>query len=140
MTDLSLGVNILEKKTLIIQHLGYTVSYCKKKIKVLWSRKQENIHVHICTPMCLGSQSCLDSVTPGLQPARLLCSWNFLDKNTGVGCYFLLQGIFPTQELNPYLLRWHVGSLPLSHLRSLVFEKNKYISLTNVTLFLKPRF
>ena len=48
--------------------------------------------------------------------------------------------IFPTQELNPYLLRWQVDSLPLSHLGSLVFEKNKYISLTNVTLFLKPRF
>ena len=26
-------------------------------------------------------------------------------KNTGVGCHFLLQGIFPTQGLNPCLLR-----------------------------------
>ena len=26
-------------------------------------------------------------------------------KNTGVGCHALLQGIFPTQELNPSLLR-----------------------------------
>ena len=26
-------------------------------------------------------------------------------KNTGVGCHFLLQGIFPTQELNPALLQ-----------------------------------
>ena len=25
-------------------------------------------------------------------------------KNTGVGCHFLLQGIFPTQRLNPHLL------------------------------------
>ena len=32
----------------------------------------------------------------GLKPARFLCAWNFLDKNTGVGCHFLLQGIFPT--------------------------------------------
>ena len=29
----------------------------------------------------------------------------FLGKNTGVGCHFLLQGIFPTQGSNPYLLR-----------------------------------
>ena len=36
----------------------------------------------------------------GLQPARLLCPWNFLGKNTGVGCYFLLQGIFLTQGSN----------------------------------------
>ena len=27
----------------------------------------------------------------GLQPARLLCPWDFLGKNTGVVCYFLLQ-------------------------------------------------
>ena len=27
----------------------------------------------------------------GLQPARLLCSWDFLGNNTGVGCHFLLQ-------------------------------------------------
>ena len=28
----------------------------------------------------------------------------FPGKNTGVGCHFLLQGIFLTQELNPGLL------------------------------------
>ena len=27
----------------------------------------------------------------GLSPARLCCRWNFLGKNTGVGCHFLLQ-------------------------------------------------
>ena len=40
----------------------------------------------------------------GLQPARLLCPWDFPDKNTGVAYHFLLQGIFPTQGLNPSLL------------------------------------
>ena len=34
-----------------------------------------------------------------------------LSKNTGVGCHFLLQGIFPTQGPNPSLLLWHAGSL-----------------------------
>ena len=33
----------------------------------------------------------------GLQPARLLCPWDSPGQNTGVDCYFLLQGIFPTQ-------------------------------------------
>ena len=33
-----------------------------------------------------------------------LCSWGFPGKNTGVGCRFLLQGIFPTQGLNLCLL------------------------------------
>ena len=43
-----------------------------------------------------------------LQSSRLLCPWNFPGKNTGVGCYFLLQGIFLTQGLNLCLLhcRW----------------------------------
>ena len=48
---------------------------------------------------------------------RLVCPWNFPDKNTGVGCHFLLQGSFPTQVLNPRLLpllRWQAGSLPLA--------------------------
>ena len=38
-------------------------------------------------------------------------------KNTGVGCYALLLGIFPTQGLNMgplCLLHWQAGSLPLA--------------------------
>ena len=31
-----------------------------------------------------------------------------------MGCYFLLQGIFPTQGSNLRLLHWQAGSLPLS--------------------------
>ena len=40
----------------------------------------------------------------GLQPPRLLFPWDFPGKNTGMGCYFLLQGIFLTQRSNPRLL------------------------------------
>ena len=36
----------------------------------------------------------------GLQPSRLLCPQNSPGQNTGVGSHSLLQGIFPTQELN----------------------------------------
>ena len=53
----------------------------------------------------------------GLWPAKLLCPWDSSGKNTGVGCYTLLQGIFPTQGWNPgllHLLHWRVGSLPLA--------------------------
>ena len=58
-----------------------------------------------------------DSVTYGLQPARLLCPWNSPGKNTGVDCHALLQGIFPIQGSNPCLLRllhWKVSSSPLA--------------------------
>ena len=44
---------------------------------------------------------------------------NPMDKNTGVGYHAHLQGIFPTQELNPHLLcvlHWQVGTLPLAPL------------------------
>ena len=34
----------------------------------------------------------------------LLCPWDSPGKSTGVGCHALLQGIFPTQGLNPPLL------------------------------------
>ena len=40
----------------------------------------------------------------GLQLTRLLCSWDFPGKNTGVVCHFLLQRIFPTQGWNLDLL------------------------------------
>ena len=35
-------------------------------------------------------------------------------KHTGVGCHALLQGIFPTQALNPGLLHWQADSSPLA--------------------------
>ena len=47
----------------------------------------------------------------GLNPTRLLCPWDFQSKNTGVGCHFLLQGIFPTQGSNSHLLHWQADSL-----------------------------
>ena len=52
----------------------------------------------------------------GMEPgSRLLCPWDFSGKNTGVGCRFLLQGIFLTQRSILsllHLLRWQVDSLP----------------------------
>ena len=47
-----------------------------------------------------------DSLQPsGPEPARLLCPWDSPGKNTGVGCHFFLQGIFPTQGSNLSLLQ-----------------------------------
>ena len=40
------------------------------------------------------------AMTNGLQHIRLLHPWDFPGNSTGVGCHFLLQGIFPTQGLN----------------------------------------
>ena len=46
-----------------------------------------------------------------LQSARLLCPWDSPDKNTGVGCHSLLQGIFPTRG----------STLSLLHCRQILY-------------------
>ena len=38
------------------------------------------------------------------EPTSPFCPWDFPGKNTGVGSYSLLQGIFPTHALNPGIL------------------------------------
>ena len=61
------------------------------------------LYLSVCC--CLVTMLCLTLFRPyGLQPARLLCPWDFSAKNTVMGCHAHLQGIFPTQGLNPYLL------------------------------------
>ena len=54
---------------------------------------------------------------------RHLCPWDFSGRNIGVGCYFLLQGIFLTQGSNSCLLHflycrwilyhWAIQEIPL---------------------------
>ena len=64
-----------------------------------------------CSIMSNSLRSC------GLQPTRLLCQWDFPGKNTGLGCHFLLQRIFPNQASNLhllYLLHWQADSLLLA--------------------------
>ena len=69
----------------------------------------------------------------GLYTARLLCPWDSPGKNSGVGCHALLQGIFPTQGLNPYLfhfLLWQAAFLPLAPPRKLIsriHRENQYV-------------
>jgi len=76
--------------------------------------------VHSLIPSCQGYSYIWSSLR--LWPTRLLCPWNFPGKkHTGVGCHFLLQGIFLTQGSNSSLLHcepsppWQADSLPLSH-------------------------
>ena len=58
------------------------------------------IEVHTCSVMS-------DSLQPHRRlPTRFLCPWDYPGKNTGVGCHFLLQGIFLTEGLKLHLLHW----------------------------------
>ena len=63
------------------------------------------VYVYVC--VCLVAQ-----------PARLHCPRDSPGKNTGVGCHFLLQGIFLTQGSNLYLLHCRQILYCLSHQES----------------------
>ena len=91
---------------------GGKISPKKKKVKVLVAQ--------LCPTLC-------DAVN------RLLCSWASPGKNIGVGCHFLLQGIFPTQESN-------LGLLPcrqiLCHLSP---QGRENISMINPNAIMDPQ-
>ena len=56
---------------------------------------------------------------------RLLCPWNFPGKNTGVGCHFLLQEVFPIQGSNPGLPHCKRILYHVSHQGSEVTESHQ---------------
>ena len=53
-------------------------------------------------------------VSDSLRPHGLYSPWNSLGQNTGVGSLSFLQGIFPTQGLNP----------GLPHCRQILYQLN----------------
>ena len=67
------------------------------------------------------------------QPTRLHGPWDSPGKNTGVGCHFLLQEIFPTQELNQGLLHCRQILYQLSYEGSLycwAIKRNEVLKYT----------
>ena len=76
--------------------------------------KKSPFHLHSvgCCMEWSETESCsvivLPFVTHEWWPSRLFCPWNSPGQNTGVGSLSLLQGVFPTQGLNPGLphCRW----------------------------------
>ena len=72
-----------------------------------------------CSSVCMLSRFSYAQlfVTPWTVVHQSVLPWDFPGKNTGVGCHFLLQGIFLTQGSNPCLLRllhWQAASSPLA--------------------------
>ena len=56
-----------------------------------------------------------DTCSSTTWPTRLLCPWDFSGKDNGVGCHFLLQGIFLTQGSNLGLPHCRQILYPLGH-------------------------
>ena len=89
-----------------------------------------------------GAQSCPTPCDPtDCSPLGSSVHGIFSGKNTGVGCHFLLQGIFPTQGWNLcllHLLHRRVDSLPLvAPGRSVVQEKHGAKSQTTWVLVME---
>ena len=70
-----------------------------------------------------------------LRPQGLYSPWNSLGQNTGVGSLSLLQGIFPTQGLNPGLPHCRQILYQLSHKGSP--RQSEHLSNFSTILFLK---
>ena len=114
---------VLSCRSLLVIYFIHTTGY-----KILGhSRTHPNcpgqIENSTCVCVCVCVLSHFSPVwlfaTPWTEPSRLLRPWDSPGKNTGVGCHFLLQGIFLTQGLNLSLLhvlhcRW---IFTLNHLK-----------------------
>ena len=67
----------------------------------------EIVKASVCAGLCLVTQLCLTLCDPtDCSPPGFSVHGDSPDKNTGVDCYALLQGIFLTQGLNPGLLHY----------------------------------
>ena len=82
-------------------------TFMRKWITLLNTSKKKNKHAvqHRKSPLCYAVLSCSvmsNSLWPMAPPGSSVHG-GFPGKNTGVGCYALFQGMFPTQGSNPYL-------------------------------------
>ena len=89
------------------------------------------ICIYVVVVVLVGSRVQLFLRLHGLQPAKLLCPWDFPGKNTGVGFHFLLQGFSPPKDQIhiPYM---RADSLPLSHQRSPLLYLYLHLSPSNM--------
>ena len=74
----------------------YFVSWC---LLFIWMKFLNPLHMKWKKVKVLVTQLSLTLCHPMVYP------WNFPGKNAGVGCHSILQELFPTQGLNPGLLR-----------------------------------
>ena len=92
-------------KILVPSSLSNLASICEDD-QLVQSQAGPEIARRILNLLYLVTQSCLTLCDPvDCSPSGSSVHGDSPDKNTGVGCHALLQGIFPTQGLNPSLPR-----------------------------------
>ena len=101
--------------TVILESGGYQ-GPCPRDQGIPWrsSLLQETLLLDACMLSCLAVSN---SVILWTVVPQALLSMGFSRQEYGSGLHALLQGICPTQGLNPcslHLLHWQAGSLPLA--------------------------
>ena len=142
-----MSVNLIISRWLL-KNNGFIISYCKKCIYVslceawlhfksidfsqiisLFSIPILTSHMKSkngCVSLAECVLSCFSCVWLFVTLWTIACqaplSAEFSRKNPGVGCHFLLQGIFPTHGLNPCFSFWQAGSYHWCHVGSPLAE------------------
>ena len=106
--NMKVGLHFLVQEMFSTQGLDLRLLHCRGDFsgcnyRLRIPKKTRSSGCRLVTKSCLTLWDPMDSSPPGSS-----VHGNSLGKNTGVGCHFLLQGIFLAQGLNPCLLhcRW----------------------------------
>ena len=91
----------------ILSHLTHVNLEDIRLNEISQSQKDKWLHDSTHVVVLVVSLS-LTLLQPWTIASRLLSPWDFPGKSIGVGCHFLLQGIFPALGLNSWLLHWQV--------------------------------
>ena len=89
--------------------------YFGLKLLPSFLRYPSHLYCHSSLIVWSGESESHSVVSDSLRPHGLYSPWNSPGQNTGVGSLSLLQGIFPTQGLNPSLLHCRWILYQLSH-------------------------
>ena len=102
-------------------------------------RKMPNLHKWHKRWLKWVEQHCVLATlsTPWTVACQASCPWNSLGKNTGVGCHFILQGIFPIQGSNLGLphcrqILYHLSHQwsPEQHYNNIIYKDVNYPKVT----------
>ena len=104
-------------------------------------KAQWKLHQCLTWWWCLITKPCPTLWTPWTVTHRTPLCLGFPRQNNGVDHHSFLQGIFPSQGSNPWLLHWQEVSLPLNHQGSpcAPLDDGKALIYKNSCSFYKPR-
>ena len=110
-------------------------SLCRKSLWVPWTINKTKPKSNLNLLLLFSRSVMADSFeTPWTVAHQFLCPWDFPGKNTIVGCHFLLQEIFPTQNwtwVSGTAGRFFTAEPPV---RFATFHGVKTPTMTNFTL------